>query len=165
MALDDHARIDAVLGSHAKSWSLRAYSHELAARRAKAAKERDLARHVNAPPEAVARMTAMHDEIIAGHEAEAAKHHERSAYAEAGWLRQGPEELVDAAYRRENSALIQLAERTSRIAHGDEVAALEAELGADAAALEVAAARINDSPATWAHGSMEASPGRDYERL
>jgi hypothetical protein len=146
--LGAHSRIDSVLNSYARSWSLRAHHAEQKALQAKEARERDRKRWVNPPNHIKDAMEREHNKIIAGHEEEARRFRTRAEYASNAMLLDGPDELRDVAYRREHDQLIKLAEHAGRVYRGAQTAAVVAGLGVHAEDLEEAAEHI-DSSHSW----------------
>jgi hypothetical protein len=61
-------RIASVLVSHVRKWAMKAAEHEDVAQNARARKEREQVRWINAPAKLVRRLTAVHDWEIAYHQ-------------------------------------------------------------------------------------------------
>ena len=69
--IGDDERIGPMLASHVRKWIVKAAEHEEAAQKARARKEREQAKWINAPAELLRKLTAVHDWEIAHHEEQA----------------------------------------------------------------------------------------------
>jgi hypothetical protein len=118
--LSDHEKIDGLLRSHERKWTLQAASHEEDAEKARSRKHEAMSAHVNAPDEARSRMSSMHDAEIRGHETKARVCRRRAEHAAAGYLLEGPDETRDADYQRDHADLVAMARRTGRLRASDE---------------------------------------------
>ena len=84
--IGDDERIGTMLASHVRKWIVNAAEHEEAAQRARARKEREQAKWINAPVELFRKLTAVHDWEIGHHEGQAQKCRRRAAIAARGYL-------------------------------------------------------------------------------
>ena len=83
--IGDDERIGTMLGSHVRKWIVKAAEHEEAAQRARARKEREQAKWINAPAELFRKLTAVHDWEIGHHEGQAQACRRRAALAARGY--------------------------------------------------------------------------------
>jgi hypothetical protein len=89
--IGDDERIGPVLASRIREWIVKAAEHEEAARNARARKEREQARWINAPVELCRKLTAVHDWEIAHHEEQGRAYRRRAAMAAQGYPLDSPE--------------------------------------------------------------------------
>jgi hypothetical protein len=78
-SMGDDERIGPLLAGQSRKWIVIAAEHEDAAQKARDRKEREQASWINAPPELLRRLTAVHDWEIAHHEERARAYRARGA--------------------------------------------------------------------------------------
>jgi hypothetical protein len=112
--IGDDERIGPMLASHVRKWIVKAAEHEKAAQRARARKEREQAKWINAPADLLRKLAAVHDWEIAHHEERTQAYRRRAAIAAQGYLLDSPDDRMDAQYQRDHGDLIGMARRTGR---------------------------------------------------
>ena len=98
--IGDDDRIASMLASHVHRWIAKAAEHEELAQNARARKEREQIRWINAPAELLRKWTAVRDWEIAHHEERARAYRQRAAMAAQGYLLDAPDGHVDAECQR-----------------------------------------------------------------
>jgi hypothetical protein len=111
----DDERTGPMIASQVRKWTLKAAEHEEAARKARARKEHEQAKWINAPVELFRKLTAVHDWEIAHHEEQARTYRRHAAIAARDCLLDLPEERPDTQHQHDHGGSIGKVRRTGRV--------------------------------------------------